>query len=246
MLYDEKYMPRGIPWEVNERESVFENLPVQGKLLLDVGAGTLRFSLDAIKRGARQVVALDVARGMLEWGIKKAKRLRREDRIDAVLSDARRLPFRNSIFGAVISMELFEHIPKDESLLVKEVHRVLETSGKAAISTWNKIPKLVGGYLGCTGKKTKYWKRGFFYRYYYPWEFKRLMLNAGFNKMKIVGGNSTNLIPCFWRMTSTELATAGKLVRFLIFLEIIIDKLFRKFSPLNQATGGFLLALLEK
>lgn len=72
------------------------------------------------------------------------------------------------------------------------------------------------------------------------------MLNGGFNKMKIVGVNSTNLIPCFWRMTSTELATAGKLVRFLIFLEIIIDKLFRKFSPLNQATGGFLLALLEK
>jgi len=72
------------------------------------------------------------------------------------------------------------------------------------------------------------------------------MLKAEFKKMKIVGVNSTYFIPRFEKMTSTELATAGKLVRFLVFLEIIIDKLFRKFSPLNQATGTYLLALLEK
>lgn len=127
-------MPKGIPREVNAREGVFENLDVWNKFLLDLGAGTLRFSLDAIERGARQTIGLDRIRGMLERGIEKAKSLGVRDKIDVIIADVRYLPLRKNVFDLVIAVELFEHLPKGRKLFAMEVYRVLRQSGTAAIT----------------------------------------------------------------------------------------------------------------
>jgi len=242
-IYDEKWMPSGIPREVNERESVFENLEVRNKSVVEIGAGTLRFSLKAAEMGAALVVAVDISREMLEWGKTKARRQRLQD-IDVVVADARYIPLRDKIFDAAISVELFEHIPEGETLFIKEVHRVLKGSGKAVVNCWNMIPKLFGAALGFTENKTRYWRRGIFYRYYYPWVFKSLLKQV-FTKTTIVGVHSTYLIPSLERVTFTQFSKASKLIRSLAFLEISADKLFRRLRPINQATGLFLLALLE-
>jgi len=225
-LYDEKWMPKGLPHEVNERESVFENLDVKDRLLLDLGAGTLRFSLPAIQKGARQVVAVEMLRDMLAWGIVKAKSIGAEEKVNVIVADVRYLPIRGNTFDVVVAIELFEHIPKNVELFVKEVHRVLKISGTAAISTWNAIPMKVMSLFGITRDKMEYWRGGFYYRYYYPWEFARLIQSANFSQMKVLGANSTYFLPRLGKIT--------------------VDKLFRKFKLLNQVTGQFLLAILSK
>jgi len=252
-LYDEKWMPIGHPKEVNEREAVFENLDAQNKLILDAGAGTLRFSLEAIKKAARQVVAVDVERDMLERGLKKAENLKIKSKIDAILADVRHLPFVNDVFDDVIAIELFQHIPGKRRLFLEEIYRVLKNHGCAFVNTWNAIPRIIAGYFGLTEKRIEvrkaksrmyYWEN--YYRYFFPWEFKHFMLSSPFSEVKILGVHSTFFLPQTEMKTRGELAKASKLLRTLFFLQITIDKLFRKLSCLNQITGRMLLAVLRK
>lgn len=252
-LYDERWMPLGHPREVNERESVFENLDARNKLLLDAGAGTLRFSLEAVKRGARQVVAIDVERDMLKRGIEKAESLTMGSKIDVILADVRHLPFLDDTFDDVIAIELFQHIPENRRLFLEETHRVLRSSGCAFVNTWNAIPRIVAGRLRLTEKgievrKAKshhyYWEN--YYRYFFPWDFKRYMLSSSFSQIKIVGIHSMYFLPRTEMITLKEFTKASKLLRALFFLQVTVDKLFRKFNLLNQITGRTLLAILRK
>jgi len=252
-IYDDKWMPIGLPKEVNERESIFENLNVQNKLLLDAGAGTLRFSIGAVKRGARQVVAVDIERDMLKRGIEKARGLKIRSKIDVILADVRLLPFLNDIFDDAIAIELFQHIPENRRRFLEEIHRVLRSSGCAFVSTWNAIPRIVAGYLGWTEKRIEVWKtKGHhyywenYYRYFFPWEFKRYMLSSSFSEIKIIGVHNTYFLPHTEMMTRRELSKASKLLWGLFFLQVTVDKLFRKFNWLNQITGRILLAILRK
>lgn len=234
-VYDEKWTPHGLPTEVNEMKGFFENLDVKDKLLLDLGAGTLRFSLPAIQKGAKQVVAVDMLPGMLAWGLAKARSIGAEEKVNVIVADVRYLPFLDNTFDVAGAIGLFEHVPSAE-LFVKEAHRVLKKSGTVAIDTWNAIPKRLMSLLGITRKELEYWLGRFYYRYYYPWEFKRLTRSANFSQMKILGTYSTYFFPHFGRPRA----------RPLFFIDITVDKLFRKLRPLNQVTGQFLLAILQK
>src|SRR5436309_12570101 len=53
----------------------FDSLSVEGKRCLDAGASTGGFTDVLLRRGAREVVAADVGRGLLDW------RLRTDDRV---------------------------------------------------------------------------------------------------------------------------------------------------------------------
>jgi len=256
-LYDEKWMPIGIPREVNERESVFENLNVQNKLILDAGAWTLRFSIEAVRRGAKEVVAVDVERDMLKGGIEKAESPKIRSKIEVILADVRHLPFIDGAFDNVIAIEVYQHIPKNRKLFLEEVHRILKNSGCAFVSAWNAIPRMVAGYLRLTEKRIEvrkvkshryYWEN--YYRYFFPWEFKRYMLSSSFSQIKILGVHNTyflpHILPHTEMVTHTRLTKASKLLRVLFFLQVTVDELFRKFNLLNQITGRTLLAILQK
>lgn len=244
-VYDEKWMRHGLPGEVNERESVFENLDVEDKLFLDLGAGTLRFSLSALQKGARQVVAVEMLLGMLAWGMAKAKAMGLEEKVNVIRADVRCLPFLDNTFDVAVAVELFEHIPMNAELFVQETHRVLKKSGTAVINTWNAIPRRLLSLRRRSRKELSYWAEGFYYRYYYPWEFKRLILSSNFHQMKVLGANSTYLLPNFERNASANRPKSG-LLSWLFFVEITVDKLFRKFRLLSQVTGQLLTAILQK
>jgi len=243
-VYDEKWMPIGVPREVNERESVFENLTAQNKLILDAGAGTLRFSIEAVKRGARQVVATDLELDLLKRGIEKAERLNIKTKTAVVRADVRHLPFMDNVFDYVISIEVYQHIPKNRKLFLEETHRVLRKSGCAFINTFNAIPRMVAGHLGLTEKAIEVWKtrrRRYYwenyFRYSFPWEFKRYMLASPFREVKILGVHSIFFLPQTEMKTQRELTKVSKPLGALFFLQITVDKLFRKFNWLNQITG---------
>ncbi|MFX1487431.1 MAG: class I SAM-dependent methyltransferase [Promethearchaeota archaeon] len=242
--YEEVWLREGSAHEVNEREGFFENLNVDSKLIADLGAGTLRFSLEAIRKGCREAVGLDLYRGLLKWGLKKAKEQKMDERVSVIVADVRYLPLRSNVFDAVAAIAVFEHIPKGQILFLNEVYRVLKPSGTAVIDTWNAIPVMVGRLLRLTKDEIERWKKPFYYRNYYPWEFKQLLISCKFKSIRIVGAHNTYFTTFMKKkLHSINLRKASRL---LLLSEIIVDKIFRRFVPLNWITGRFLIAILKK
>jgi 23S rRNA (cytidine1920-2'-O)/16S rRNA (cytidine1409-2'-O)-methyltransferase len=68
-------------------------IDVTGRSCLDVGASTGGFTDCLLKRGAERVVALDVARGQLDWGLRNDPRVEVVERANARDLRAADLPF---------------------------------------------------------------------------------------------------------------------------------------------------------
>lgn len=123
------------PYDVGRRlEIVFDELlapqDIVGKRLLDVGAGTGRFTERAAELGAR-VTATDI-------GARLLARIRR--RVPAALfaSDACDLAIAPRSFDLVVSSECIEHTP-DPLRAVREMCRVLRPGGVLILTTPNKV-----------------------------------------------------------------------------------------------------------
>jgi SAM-dependent methyltransferase len=102
--------------------AVIESLgPLEGLRVLDLGCGKGRFSSHLKAEGA-EVIGLDLSAAMLSS-------LRGIDRVRA---SARRLPFANETFDAVVAIEVLEHVGAVESVLF-EARRVLKPGGRLAI-----------------------------------------------------------------------------------------------------------------
>jgi SAM-dependent methyltransferase len=89
-------------------------VPVAGARVLDVGAGTGVAARAAIARGARRVVATDVAREMLA---------QREAGIEAAVADAAMLPFADGSFDLVTASCSLGHLT-DPAAALREARRV--------------------------------------------------------------------------------------------------------------------------
>jgi len=125
-MYDSKYaLPLSLCYKIS------------GSVVLDVVCGWGAFEVSIAKRGGF-VVGIEIDKD----AIKLAKALVREHNVEAkvslVISDARRLPFRNEIFGCIVSFGVFEHIPKVE-LAIKECWRVLKKGGTFFFETPNRL-----------------------------------------------------------------------------------------------------------
>lgn len=113
---------------------------VQGKKILDVGAGTGRLSIPLHKMGA-QVMAVDSSEEMLKMMQKKCVGI--SSCVSTVVADAEDLPFENNLFDVVVATFLVVHL-KDPSRFFDEVYRVLKDGGKFLVTNINqKQPPLV-------------------------------------------------------------------------------------------------------
>ena len=72
-------------------------LPVQGRDCLDVGASTGGFTDCLLQRGAARVIALDVGRGQLDWGLRNDPRVDVMERVNARDLEFAELPFTPSL-----------------------------------------------------------------------------------------------------------------------------------------------------
>jgi SAM-dependent methyltransferase len=92
--------------------------------VLDVGCGDGRHIVEAARRGAF-AVGLDYDASELA----KARSRIGGVRVDLVVGDAARLPFRAAAFDAVICTETLEHLPDDTGAL-REIARTLVPRGR--------------------------------------------------------------------------------------------------------------------
>jgi 23S rRNA (cytidine1920-2'-O)/16S rRNA (cytidine1409-2'-O)-methyltransferase len=74
-----------------------------GRDCLDAGASTGGFTDCMLKRGAARVIALDVARGQLDWGLRNDPRVEVIEGRNAREIDAAELPFEPSLVTADLS-----------------------------------------------------------------------------------------------------------------------------------------------
>jgi len=94
-------------------------LPGDGARVVDVGCGDGRHVAEAARRGAR-AVGVDYDADELARARARGQGLR----IDFVVADAARLPFRDAAFDAAICTETLEHLPDDRAAM-RELARVL-------------------------------------------------------------------------------------------------------------------------
>ena len=76
---------------------------VSGRDCLDVGAATGGFTDCLLQRGAARVIALDVAHGQLDWGLRNDDRVHVIERRNARELDAEALPFAPSLATVDVS-----------------------------------------------------------------------------------------------------------------------------------------------
>ncbi|MBN2055920.1 class I SAM-dependent methyltransferase [bacterium] len=93
--------------QVHERQ-LWELMPdPEGLKVLDVGAGTGRFSLPLRRRGA-EVMAVDASLPMLVEAMRKAAAL--DIRLSCGQADAHALPFKDRSFDVVVSSRMLMHV----------------------------------------------------------------------------------------------------------------------------------------
>lgn len=97
--------------------------------LLDLGTGTSLIPIELCRHApAVRVCAVDAAQSMLDLAAARVRDAGLSDRIGLELVDAKRLPYRDGRFGAVISNSIIHHLP-EPALALAEAVRVTSAGG---------------------------------------------------------------------------------------------------------------------
>ena len=122
--YEEKRFSRGGRLiDQRERRAVLDALaPLEEATILEIAAGTGRFTVELADRGA-DVTALDISAPMLHQGRTKAHAVGIDDDIAFLRGDAARLPFPDDHFDAVFAMRFF-HLAATPVRFLSEMARV--------------------------------------------------------------------------------------------------------------------------
>jgi ubiquinone/menaquinone biosynthesis C-methylase UbiE len=109
-------------------EDFLRHFPGNGPVL-DVGTGTAQIPIELCRRHpAVKVHAVDASRAMLERATQNIARAGLRNRIETSLVDAKRLPFADGHFPAVMSNSIIHHIPEPR-IVFAEMIRVTAPGG---------------------------------------------------------------------------------------------------------------------
>ena len=97
--------------------------------VLDVGAGTAQIPIELCRQNASaRVVAIDLAEQMLAVGRENVLRADLADRVHLERVDAKKMPYPDGSFGAVMSNSIIHHIPHPACAFA-EMARVVAPGG---------------------------------------------------------------------------------------------------------------------
>ncbi|MBU2951289.1 bifunctional demethylmenaquinone methyltransferase/2-methoxy-6-polyprenyl-1,4-benzoquinol methylase UbiE [Tamlana agarivorans] len=118
-----------IKWRKNVVKIINKSNP---ESILDIATGTGDLAINLAETHATKIVGLDISSGMLEIGKEKVKKKGLDSKIEMVLGDSEKLPFKNDTFDAItvaFGVRNFENL--DNGL--KEIYRVLKPNGTFVI-----------------------------------------------------------------------------------------------------------------
>lgn len=118
------------------------------EIILDIGAGTGRFSLPMAKRlSAGKVICLDISEVMLEYLGRKAEKLGLKDRIQILNADASSTGLDDQSIDIAVSNNVLHELSSSDTIL-SEMNRVLKTGGHVIITDFRDtfLGKMVAGY----------------------------------------------------------------------------------------------------
>ncbi len=98
--------------------------------VLEIGAGTGRFTMPLCRKTRAHITALDLSLDMLK--LAKGKKL--SERVNWVRGSAESLPFASSTFDCIFMVFTLQHIV-DRTQAVREIYRVLRPQGRLVIGT---------------------------------------------------------------------------------------------------------------
>ena len=122
--------------------------------VLDVGTGTAQIPIELCTRHSKvHITAIDMAEHMLRVGQQNLERAGLTGRIHLRRCDAKRMPFADGTFDAVISNSIVHHIPEPFAVFAEMV-RVVKASGLLFVRDLLRpadeaaLSDLVRGYAG--------------------------------------------------------------------------------------------------
>jgi ubiquinone/menaquinone biosynthesis C-methylase UbiE len=114
-----------------------------GEALVDLGCGAGKLALAAADAGAA-VTGLDIAPFFLA---------RTLERVELVLGDLRRLPFRKGAYPAAYSLDVLEHLDEEGVFeLLREARRTLAPAGRLAVYTHAMESSRLAGFQRATNR----------------------------------------------------------------------------------------------
>jgi len=183
------------------------DLPLSGRAVLEVGAGSGRDSLRLARAGAR-VFVLDYVPSALEV----IRRLAREAGVEVlcVCADATRMPFRDGAFQLVFHQGLMEHF-RDPRPLLRENFRVTAPGGHCLIDVPQRYhPYTAAKHLMIALNR---WFAGWETEYS-PGSLRRVVREAGYEVVRI-GGDW--MVPGFWYRSLRYLLLRGRIARLPMY-----------------------------
>jgi len=106
---------------------------IQGKTVLDIGAGSGGKTTFYALNGAKRLTGIDTEERFIMQARDFASSKNARD-IDFIVANAEVMPFQNASFDMCVMNDVFEHLSKPEVVL-KEVNRVLKPHGKVFINS---------------------------------------------------------------------------------------------------------------
>ena len=106
---------------------------IQGKTILDIGAGSGGKTTFYALNGAKRLTGIDTEERFIMQARDFASSKNARN-IDFIVANAEEMPFQNASFDMCVMNDVFEHLSKPEVVL-KEVNRVLKPNGKVFINS---------------------------------------------------------------------------------------------------------------
>lgn len=123
--------------------------PIEGRTVLDVGCGPGHYSIALAKRGARSVLGIDFAEGMIALARDNAARAGVQDQCEFITADFMTYPLEGS-FDYAIVMGFMDYVAHPDRV----IRRVLSLTGSKAFFSF----PVDGGILAWQ-RRLRYWKR---------------------------------------------------------------------------------------